>query len=204
MKRRGLLLSLALLTGGPGSVAHAQFRAVAPGEVLRGRFTQERSLKGFERPLISSGDFVLEYGLGLIWRTERPFAIATVITAMGLVQDVAGAETTRLAASRLPFLARLYDLLKAALSGDWQALTTMFQVTRHDEARRWDIALLPRTGADPLTMPFRSITLRGGQFLEYVLIVRLDGDSDRLVFSDQSLGSPLTGAETARLHWVAK
>jgi hypothetical protein len=205
MIRRRLLVILAAMTGAAGTVARAQYRGVAPGEVLRGRFLQERQIKGFDRPLVSTGNFVLAPGMGLIWQTEKPFAIVTVITAAGLVQDVDGTETTRLAAARLPFLTHLYDLLGAALSGDWQALGSQFQVTRHGDAKQWDLLLEPHAGADPLTMPFRSITLRGSAFLEEVRIVRLDGDSDRLEFSDQTLGvGGLSSAEAARLREAGK
>jgi len=201
MKRRWFLVALASV---PGGTAQAQLRSLVTGEVLRGRFKQERQLKGFDRPLISTGDFVLDHGLGLIWRTEQPFSIMTVITAAGLVQSIDGAETTRLAAVRLPFLARLYDLLGAALSGDWRALDKLFQVTRQGDAGHWEIGLVPQAGADSLAMPLRSVTLRGGQFLDEAKIVRLDGDTDQLVFSDQSLGSPLTDAEARRLHDAGK
>jgi hypothetical protein len=203
MKRRTLLLILTAAL--PAPTAWAQFRGLAPGDVLRGRFTQERQLKGFDRPLISAGDFVLAPGAGLIWRTQRPFAIVTLITAAGLVQEVDGTETTRLTTARLPFLASLYDLLGAALSGDWQVLATRFQVSRHGDARQWDLTLTPPEGADPLTMPFRSITLRGGKYLDEVRIVRLDDDSDRLVFSDQTFsGAGLSEADAALLRRAGK
>jgi hypothetical protein len=205
MRRRLLLLGLAAAASSRPAASQAPYRGVRPGEVLRGRFTQERTIKGFDRPLLSAGDFVLAPGLGLIWRTERPFAIVTVITAAGLVQDVDGTETTRLAAAQLPFLARLYDLLGGALSGDWRALGRQFDMTQHGDARQWELLLAPRTGADTLTMPFRSITLRGGQFLDEVTIARPDDDSDRLVFSGQVLGvGNLSDAEAARLREAEK
>jgi hypothetical protein len=204
MRRRWLLLGLAT-AGASTAAARAQYRGVSPGQVLRGRFMQERRIKGFDRSLISTGDFVLVPGQGLIWRTEHPFAIVTVITAKGLVQEVDGAETTRLATARLPFLGRLYDLLGAALSGDWHTLGTQFQVTRQGDAAQWDLALVPLAGADPLAMPFRSITLRGGTFLDEVRIIRLDDDSDRLVFSGQTLGAgDLSDAEAALLREAGK
>ncbi len=201
MKRRRLLLGLVAAAGAHLAAAQAPFRGVKQGEVLRGRFTQERTIKGFDRPLVSAGDFVLAPGQGLIWRTERPFAIVTVITAAGLVQEVDGTETTRLTASRLPFLASLYDMLRGALSGDWRMLGRQFDLTQHGDAAQWELLLVPRAGADTLTMPFRSITLRGGQFLDEVSIARLDGDSDRLVFSDEVLAvGGLSDTEAAHLR----
>jgi len=205
MKRRRLLLGLAAVAGTRHAAAQAPYRAAKPGEVLRGRFTQERRINGFNRPLISTGTFVLAPGVGLIWRTEHPFDIDTVITSAGLVQEIGGTETTRLTAARLPFLGHLYDLLGGALAGDWHALGSQFEMTQHGDANHWELTLLPRAGADPLTMPFRSITLSGGQFLDKVSISRLNDDSDRLVFSDQTLGAGgLSEVETARLREAGK
>lgn len=220
MKRRALLLGLsALCAGGSGASsaaggaehssatggagAHAPFQPLRPGQVLRGQFTQERSLAGFAHPLQSSGDFVLAPGRGLIWRTTHPFVIVTVMTAAGLVQTVNGAETTHLAAAQLPFLAKLYTLLGGALSGDWQVLDTQFNTTRRGDAQHWELDLVPRGGGDPHSVPFRAITLRGGRFVEDVRISRGDGDSDHLVFSGQVLGSALSDAERTLLRQAA-
>jgi hypothetical protein len=198
MRRRWFLGALATLAGMRLAAAQAPYSGVKPGEVLRGRFRQERTIKGFDRPLVSTGDFVLAPGHGLIWRTETPFAIITVITPSGLVQQVGGVETNRLSTARLPFLANLYDMLGGALSGDWHALRTQFDVTQHGDAARWDLVLVPRSGPDPATMPFRSITLQGGRFLDQVSIVRPGDDSDQLRFTDQALGAGgLSQAETA-------
>ena len=64
---------------------------------------------------------------------------------------------------------------------------------------------MPQAGADKLSMPFSSVMLRGGQFLDEVRIVRLDGDSDRLAFSGQTLGTGgLSDAEAAALRRAGK
>ncbi len=81
------------------------------GQVLRGRFVQERHMRGFNAPLRSEGHFVLAPGKGLIWRAEKPFSVTTIITAAGLVQEAGGTETLHLPSAKLPFLSRLYDLL---------------------------------------------------------------------------------------------
>jgi Outer membrane lipoprotein carrier protein LolA-like len=204
MKRRLLVFGLPVLFAGSGARAQAPFAALKPGQVLRGQFTQQRTLAGFAHPLQSSGEFVLAPGRGLIWRTVQPFAIVTVVTADGLVQDVNGAETTHLAAAQLPFLAKFYRLLSGALAGDWQALDTQFQTTRHGDAQHWELDLVPRGGSDPQTMPFRALTLRGGRFVDDVRISRGNGDADRLVFSDQALGGALSDAERGLLRQAAQ
>jgi hypothetical protein len=162
---------------------------IEAGQVLRGRFVQERQLQGFNAPLRSEGHFVLVPGQGIIWQAEIPFAVTTVITPAGLAQESGGARTLSLPATRLPFLPKLYDMLNAALAGQWQGLETEFSVQRTGTPSAWRILLTPRSGADPTRMPFSSITAEGGGFVERVAIAKPGGDVDRLTFLDQGLSS---------------
>ena len=60
-------------------------RTTENGQILRGRFEQFRTLKGFGAPLKSAGSFTLAVERGLIWRAETPFAMMTVMTGNGLL-----------------------------------------------------------------------------------------------------------------------
>lgn len=171
---------------------------LSEGQLLRGAFVQERFLKGFQAPLKSQGRFVLVPGQGLIWRTETPFAVTTIMSPAGLVQEVKGNETMRLPAARLPFMSRLYTMLGGALTGDWKALEGMFTVEREGDDRAWILRLTPRRADDP-TMPVRAITVRGGRFVDEVEIAKPDGDRDRLTFRDQTLRTEPPSAEEAAL-----
>ncbi|HEV2676107.1 MAG TPA: outer membrane lipoprotein carrier protein LolA [Aliidongia sp.] len=206
MRRRtilGLLAATLLLP--PTARAAGPDQGLAAGSVLRGGFVQERHLKGFNAPLRSDGHFVLVPGRGLIWHVEKPFAITTVITAAGLVQQVGGNETLRLAAARLPFLSHLYDMLGGALGGDWHALETDFIVERSGDAARWQARLTPRKADDTLAMPFAKIAATGGRFVETVEMTKPDGDADTLSFVDQVLnGTPLTAEEATALDSPGK
>jgi hypothetical protein len=173
--------------------AWAETAVLKAGDVLRGRFVQERHMQGFATPLRSEGRFVVAPGRGLIWRAETPFAITTVVTPAGLVQSIDGAETSRLSTARLPFLARLYDMLTAALAGDWGGLEGAFTVTRKGEY----VVLKPPRPDDP-NLP--AITARLGRFVDEVEIMKPGGDRDRLLFSEQVLDvRPLDAAEAALL-----
>ncbi len=174
----------------------ARAETLTAGDVLRGRFVQERHMQGFAKPIRSEGSFVVAPGRGLIWRAETPFAVTTVVTPAGLVQSVNGAETTRLAAARLPFLTRLYDMMAGALAGDWRALEGGFAVTRTGDR----VALAPRKADDATAAQIAGITVRLGRFVEQVEITKPNGDMDRLTFTDQVLNAaPLDAAETAML-----
>ena len=165
--------------------------------MLRGRFVQERHLAGFDRPVRSQGTFALVPGRGLIWRAETPFPVTTVVTPSGLVQSVAGTETTRLPAARLPFLTRLYTMMSGALAGDWRALEGDFSIRR--EATR--ITLSPRRADDPAAAAISSITATVTRFVDEVDIVKPGGDVDHLAFTGQSLAAgPPTADEATALE----
>lgn len=193
---RFCLLLLILLMGSSAASADGPAH-LAEGQVLRGQFVQERHLQGFENPLRSEGRFLLAPGHGLIWQTEKPFAITTVITAAGLAQEVNGNQTLKLEAAKLPFLNQLYDMLSGALTGDWAKLEAGFAVTRSGGEQHWQVALKPRKADDP-GMPFKAIDVTGSQLIDEILLTKPDGDFDKLSFHDQTISDqPLTAAETA-------
>ena len=181
------ILLLALWSGG----AAAEPVTLQAGELLRGRFVQMRFLKGFDKPIRSEGSFVLAPGHGLIWRGETPFPMVTAITPAGIVQSVGGKETTRLSVAKVPFLARLYDIMAGAMAGDWATLESEFAVNRERDGA----VLTPRRIEG---QPVKSIAARLGRFVEEVDVVKPDGDHDRLSFSDQRVvAGPLSPDEAA-------
>ncbi len=195
---RVVLALLALLALTPPALgAPPEPATLSEGQVLRGRFVQERHLKGFPAPLKSEGRFTLVPGRGLLWRTETPFAVTTVMSPSGIVQEVRGAETMRLPAAKLPFLSRLYAMLGGALGGDLKALEGMFSIAREADASGWRLVLTPLKADDP-SMPIRSITLKGARLVETVEIVKPDGDFDSLRFIDQDLTAGPAAPEELR------
>jgi len=177
---------------------------IAEGEVLRGRFIQERHLRGFAAPLRSEGQFLLAPGRGLIWKTEKPFAVTTAITESGLLQEVNGSQTLHMPAAKLPFLSRLYRMLGGALAGDWLGLEDDFTLAREGSDDNWQLSLTPKK-TDEMTMPFRSIAVKGKRFVDEVTLTKPDGDLDRLTFFDQVLSSaPLTTNEAFALTSVGR
>ena len=196
---RVLFLLIMLL---PMTAQAAEPQPVPPGQMLQGRFTQERQLAGMPKPLRSEGRFLLVPGQGLIWRAEKPFATATVITPNGLAQLVEGQQTLSLPASRLPFLRPFYDMLSGTLAGDWRAIERNFTVTREDSGPIWIVRLVPKK-SDSTNAPFESIRLSGKSFVETVDIAKTGGDQERLVFTDQTLSPAAIPPDDARLFGSA-
>jgi hypothetical protein len=208
MMRRRLLLAAALCAAAapppppPPPQPQQQIgpTALHPGEVLRGRFVQERHLSGFANVPRTEGRFVLAPGHGLIWQADTPFAVRTVITPAGLTQRIGTDEVLRLSARRIPFLARLSDMLTGTLARDWSALEQDFVLARSGDAASWQVVLTPRRAPDPATMPFARIVVAGGGLVDSVEMVRPGGDTDMVRFHDQRVGpAPLDAGEQRAL-----
>lgn len=187
---------------GAGPPASTPTITVAPGEVLRGRFVQERTLAGFEAPLRSEGRFALSVGRGLIWRAERPFAIVTALSPAGLVQRSGGTEVLRLSSERMPAFARMQALVRGVLIGDWRALEAQFTVRTAWNGDAWEVTLEPRAGS---AAPFEQLRAWGARFAERIEIRKPRGDVDRLWFSSLTLSrDPLSEADSALLDSIAR
>lgn len=184
--------------------ARAQMSALPPGTVLRGKFTQQRFLEGFDKPLRTDGLFMLISDRGLIWRATAPFAMLTVMGAGGLVQQAAGGATSKLDSAKVPFLAKLYQVFAAALAGNLDGLSDVFVVTREARQVGWRVRLTPKSGGGP-AMPIRDIVIEGSRFVEQVEVFRGTGDRDLVEFSDQVASTgPIDAEETRALALVER
>ena len=178
---------------------------IAPGQVLRGQFVQEREMQGFSAPLKTTGDFVLAPGSGLIWQAKEPFAVTTVMTANGVSQQNGDVQMLDLPASKAPFLAQLYDILGGALAGNPQALEQHFDIKRSEGADGWRLMLTPKAHGAGVAMPVKEIEITGHRFVDRVVIQKDGGDRDRLTFIGQSLDrGPLDAEETKLLTRVGQ
>jgi hypothetical protein len=175
------------------------------GEILRGRFVQERQLAGFAKPLRTEGTFVLVPGRGLIWRAITPFQNTTVITPTGILGQANGQETMRLPASRMPGLGHLYEALGGALSGNIAPLEQTFAVKHSETSGGWQLVLTPLHPDNPAMSQIKSLTVSGHRFVETVEMNKDGGDVDRLSFLDQAVeASPPSPDETRLLGALNK
>jgi hypothetical protein len=150
-----------LLSATPdGAAADVTPQTLKSGEILRGRFVQERQLAGFAKPLRTTGTFALVPGRGLIWRALTPFQDTTVITPDGILGQVNGRETMRLPASRVPGLGHLYEVLGGAVSGNTAPLEQTFDVKRSDLPESWRLLLTPLHPDNPAMSQIKSSATR--------------------------------------------
>jgi hypothetical protein len=195
VRRRVMAATLALLLA--PRTSGAQRLSLGDAEVLRGRFTQQRFLQGFNAPLASTGAFILAPNRGLIWRGETPFALLTAMGAGGLVQRVVGGATTRYPSSKLPLLAQLYEVFSAALEGDWAKLEGIFEVERLGTPAKWQVMLVPRKKDGG--MPLHHVAVLGDRYVNSVEVARVNGDRDSIEFNEQVVSREPLDSEASEL-----
>jgi hypothetical protein len=169
---------------------------IGADKVLRGRFVEEHRTNSSQNPLRSTGHFVVAPAHGLLWSIEKPFPTLTIITPRGLVQDIGGL------AVKLPAknLRHLYDMVGGALAGDWSGLEADFTITRAGSADHWQMLLTPRQNGKQ-NLPYATITIGGGPFVENIVMTKTDGRYDAFSFGDAVLSdAQLSTQESAAFH----
>ncbi|RZI86109.1 MAG: outer membrane lipoprotein carrier protein LolA [Rubrivivax sp.] len=165
--------------------------------VLRGEFEQTKTLKGFKRPLVSRGSFVMARGKGVLWITGEPFASTLVVTRERLLTVTEGG-TQQIDTRQEPGLRAVNDMLMALLAGDVKALASRFQSEGALlGAQGWRVSLTPREPA--LVRFIARIELEGDRHVNQVRLNEASGDDSRIRFLRHA-PSTLSPAETERFN----
>lgn len=181
------LLLLALAAS--GDLASQVKAKLDPAPVQQGTFEQAKQVKGFKRPLKSSGTYVVTKGQGVQWNTQKPFPSELTVKAEEISSMANGAEVFRLDAKAEPTVRLITQLLFSLLAGDLSALEAHFTASGEVKAEGWHIELQPKSEA--LKKVFASITLDGDRAVRSVLLKELNGDSTAITLSP----SPPVGGE---------
>lgn len=171
------MISLALLlTLGAGGELATQVKAkLKDAPVLCGQFEQAKQVKGFKRPLKSSGAFTVTKGEGVQWNTLKPFPSELIVRAGDITSKQGGQEVFKLDAKTEPTVRVITELLFSLLAGDLGALSTHFDAKGEVAEKDWRIELTPK--AEGLKKVFMQITLKGDEAVRSVHLHELSGDS---------------------------
>lgn len=175
MKRRTLLLSLAPVTAwaAPDLAQSVRERLQQP-EWLRGDFTQTKKVPGFAKPLVSTGNFVAARGLGVLWRTVKPFASELRLTQHEIRATQGGQTAMRLDASKEPAVRVINTLMFALLNGDVSGLAGLFELSGSVKGAGWQLVLAPKPGA--LQQVLKKVELEGDGFVRRIQLFEANGD----------------------------
>lgn len=168
-----------------------------PSEVIRGDFEQTKSIKGFKKPLVSRGQFVIVRGRGIQWITMAPFPSTLIVTRDRLTTVTEGGMR-QIDVRQEPGLRAVNDLLMAVLGGDMKALNARFQVEGGLQgAQGWRMTLVPRDAA--LSRFIARIEMEGDRHVQSVRMSEASGDENRIRFTRQGHAG-LSQAEADRFR----
>jgi Outer membrane lipoprotein carrier protein LolA-like len=171
---------------------------LAAARVLTGKFVQRRYLRGLDRPLISSGDFILAREYGILWRTAAPFPSEFVLSTSGMtVRD--GASATRLSSAERPALRAALEMFFALFALDVTRLADSFELYGGEQGEHWQVGLRPRDGG--LAQVFEQAVIGGARTVERIELSSAGGDRTEIELSDtQTRSTALDAGEAARFR----
>jgi len=163
--------------------------------VLRGEFEQSKTLKGFKKPLVSRGNFVIARAKGVQWLTAQPFASTLIITAERFVTLSEGETRQKVDPKQEPGLRAFNETLMALLMGDLKLLAVRFKVGGVQDAKGWRLSLEPREVA--LLALIARIEIEGDQHVTSIRLHETSGDTNSILFFSHK-NSSLTVTEIER------
>lgn len=163
---------------------------------LRGNFTHFHNYAGNTKQLLSKGQFVLAPAVGVEWNILSPLPTRFIGTSGGVSQVMGQLQLLKITADKQPLLGAVTNLISAAYAGNWGEVEKYFLVSRFNSGLiTWIYVFTPKAG---VAMPFKMLEAKGDKFLKKVVVVRKDGGTDILQFSDQTIsGTGLTALEQA-------
>lgn len=172
--------------------------------VVRGDFSQSRTMAMFNQPLVSQGKFVIAANNGLWWHQTAPMAVSLVLTQDKLSQQFDDQPPQIITAAQNPMVFYFSHIFLALFNGDTSALNQQFTLklttlasdtdTHTATKKQWQLVLTPKQA--PLNKVFTTITLQGGKFINQLTLAEIRGDKTVITFSHQrTIPSTLTTEE---------
>lgn len=170
---------------------------VQDAPVVRGQFTQRKTVQGFKQPLKSSGDFVVARGKGIAWQVRQPFASTLIVKPDSLLSRGAdGRVAMQMKAQDEPVLRTINAMLFAVMAADLVQLAQYFEVTGAVQGANWSLHLVPRDAM--LAQWLQAVDLRGQQFVQEVQLLEARGDRSQ-IFIENSAAEQSLQAQDALL-----
>ncbi len=175
-------------------------QTLASKNVVRGAFTQTRTMEMFSQPLVSNGQFLLSKAHGLLWDQTDPFPVRLILTQDKLSQRFASQPPQVITAKENPMAFYFSHVFLSVFHGDTQQLEQQFDLSFQSSPHHWTLTLVPNSA--PLNSVFQNITLTGNTDIEGVTLLEVRGDSTTIEFSQQThQPDSLTNDEQAQFQF---
>jgi outer membrane lipoprotein-sorting protein len=170
-------------------------RTLAEHPVVTGTFTQTRTLSRVNRTMVSSGEFIIAAGTGMVWDTRAPFPSVMAVGRDYIVQSTPRGTRTRLEARGNETFLSLADTISAVFTGDAHRLQEDFDNYFTESAGSWFLGLIPR---EKTVRTFAAqITMSGDSVIRSITLREQNGDTVRYELSGHRFPESLTPDEKA-------
>lgn len=153
-------------------------------QLLRGDFSQSKTLQIFDQPLVSKGTFLLSHQQGLVWKQQDPFSVLLVLANNKLSQQFAEQAPEIIEAKDNPMVFYFSHLFLALFKGDLNALNEQFELTLTNHNEAWVLHLKPKSA--PLNKVFSIIEIHGVDQIDKLNLIELNGDATTISFTNIS------------------
>ncbi|MCE9787360.1 LolA family protein [Shewanella chilikensis] len=171
---------------------------MALSDSSRGQFEQVRWLRVLKQPLRSSGEFLFQRELGMLWQQQTPFGNLLLLKQGELIQQDSQGKlsVTKADAGPAAVAEMLPRMMQSLLSGDIQTLSQGFELyLLNDQAGHWQLGLKAKEQSMAALLP--QMVLEGNKDLESLTLLAKNGDISQIFFSELDK-SPLNDSERAR------
>lgn len=168
--------------------------------VIRGQFTQEKTISIMTRPLQSSGHFTLHHKQGIWWHNDAPVPGDMIISDTGIVQRNASGAIQRIDSVQQPALRIMSDIIRQLVSGDWKQLSAQFTIDAQAQTSAWHATLTPTPGS-LFERYANHIELKGQDFVTFIAIHEKSGDKTLINFSQLTSDVALKASEANAFAW---
>jgi hypothetical protein len=173
--------------------------AMAEHPLIKGAFTQTKTLRRLERSLVSTGSFIIDAGRGMIWDTKVPFASVMAVGRDYLIQ-ISGGKKTKLDTAGNETFIRISEIMRSVFTGNTRALTENFELFFSESGENrtagqgfWKLGLIPK---DRTIRNFAaSIIIQGDSALRSVILNEQNGDSVKYELSNHYYPETLNSSE---------
>lgn len=187
------MLVLWALAASPMELSAAVRAQLVDAAVIHGVFEQEKRVKGFKRPLVSKGDFVVAKGRGVRWHTQTPFDSVLLVRRDDISSKQGDTEVFRLDAAKEPTVRVVNTVLFSLLAGDLAVLERHFEVKGEAGPKGWTLELVPK--ADGLKKVLKRIVMTGDRFVRRLELSEASQDVTVIRIESPEASSPDAGEE---------
>ncbi len=164
--------------------------------VIKADFIQKRSLKGMQKPIMSSGQLIVSTQKGLYWEQLEPFKLVMILTENKLFQKIEDGKPEIITAKNNPQIFQFNQLLSSLFTVNLSELNQYFDLSISEKKLEWTVELIPTK--EPINKIFKKIALQGKDYINRVELHDQQGDVTEIKFKDHQSSDALLDADAKK------